>query len=67
MNQQTVDFGYEVDDEELVRLQVLKGVQEAIKVGNIVNLYYEHPPAKQEKDALDKEIRKSGGRIVAEI
>ena len=67
MNQQTVDFGYEVGEEEMVRLQLLKGVQEAIRVGNVVNLYYEYPPAKHEKDALEKELRKNGGRIVAEI
>ncbi len=67
MNQQAIDFGYEVSEEEMVQLQLLRGVQEAIKVGNIVTLYYEHPPAKQEKDALEKELRKNGGRVVAEI
>ncbi len=67
MNKQTVQFGYEVSEEEMVRLQLLQGVQEAIKVGTIVTLYYEHPPAKQEQDALKKELRKQGGKIVAEI
>lgn len=66
MNQQTVEFGYEVGDEELTRLKLVQGVQDAIRVGNIVTLYYEHPLARQEKDALKKELRKNGGRLVAE-
>lgn len=67
MNEQTVEFGYEVGEEERMRLEACAGVQQAVRVGNIINLYYKHPPAKHEKNALDKALRTSGGRVVAEI